>query len=274
MKNIKEIIENINLTLKNEFKKTLSVSKLNEYIKEPFDDVAKAEECYQKGLLNPAYKYAGMTVNDILTLWRNKANESKYYGNLLDNYADLYLNNDNTLNEWKITNNFDSDIRLKSTCTGVTQFYNNILEKTNYRYVAREIPLYYQYKDYKINGRLDLLLYDENTDAYIIIDWKTTENITTKNYFNSFLLGPASYLDECDMNLYTIQLHIYKLALVNTYKLTTPDKISVYVCNLLRKPYNDNYYKLYGQNFTYNEDLLNTFIEYGNKIFKEKQLNS
>lgn len=270
MKNIQEYIENKNKELKDLFKKTLSVSKLNEYLKEPFDEITMAENCYQKGLKDPTYKYAGMSVNEILTQWHDKANESKHYGRLLDEYADLLSNKkDNDLELWKLNNNFNNDNRLNNYCKGVDQFIDFIILNTNYYYVGREIPIFYENKNGdKINGRLDYLLYDDNTDSYIIIDWKTTENITIKNNYNKHLLGPAYMLDECDMNLYTIQLFIYKLALVNTYKLTTANKISTYVCNLLRNSDNNIYYKLYKPNFVYNENLLNKFIEYGNNKLK------
>lgn len=270
MKNIQEYIENKNKELKELFKKTLSVSKLNEYLKEPFDEITMAENCYQKGLKDPTYKYAGMNVNEILTQWHDKANESKHYGRLLDEYTDLLFNKkDNDLELWKLNNNFNNDNRLNNYCKGVEQFIDFIILNTNYYYVGREIPIFYENKNgNKINGRLDYLLYDDNTDSYIIIDWKTTENITIKNKYNKHLLGPAYMLDECDMNLYTIQLFIYKLALVNTYKLTTANKISTYVCNLLRDSDNNKYYKLYKPNFIYNEDLLNKFIEFGNNKLK------
>ena len=229
-----------------------------------------AENCYQKGLKDPTYKYAGMNVNEILTQWHDKANESKHYGRLLDEYTDLLFNKkDNDLELWKLNNNFNNDNRLNNYCKGVEQFIDFIILNTNYYYVGREIPIFYENKNEdKINGRLDFLLYDDNTDSYIIIDWKTTENITIKNNYNKHLLGPAYMLDECDMNLYTIQLFIYKLALVNTYKLTTANKISTYVCNLLRNSDNNIYYKLYKPNFVYNENLLNKFIEYGNNKLK------
>lgn len=71
-------------------------------------------------------------------------------------------------------------------------------------------------------------------------------------------------LEECDMNLYTIQLHVYKKALAETYKLAPYSRISVYVCNLLREPENGKYYKLFPQNFEFDVNRINTFINYGN----------
>ena len=270
MKNIQEYIENKNKELKDLFKKTLSVSKLNEYLKEPFDEITMAENCYQKGLKDPTYKYAGMNVNEILTQWHDKANESKHYGRLLDEYTDLLFNKkDNDLELWKLNNNFNNDNRLNNYCKGIEQFIDFIILNTNYYYVGREIPIFYENKNGdKINGRLDFLLYDDNTDSYIIIDWKTTENITIKNNYNKHLLGPAYMLDECDMNLYTIQLHVYKKSLVETYRLAPYSRISVYVCNLLREPENGKYYKLFPQNFEFNNNRINAFINYGNLQLK------
>lgn len=270
--NIKQIILDKNKELKDRYKKALSVSRLNEYLKTKFDKEAQAHKCYLKGLEDPTYKYAGMTEEAILEAWDQKANISKHYGSLLDDFTGLYLEeqDDQLLSDWKDTYNFENDTRLKNTCTGVIQFYRDITEKTNYRFVLREIPLYCESDSgNKINGRLDCLLYNPDTDSYIIIDWKTTEKITTESYRHSkYLLGPAYTLEECDMNLYTIQLHVYKKSLVETYKLAPYSRISVYVCNLLREPENGKYYKLFPQNFEFNNNRINAFINYGNLQLK------
>ena len=70
------------------------------------------------------------------------------------------------------------------------------------------------------------------------------------------------------MNLYTIQLHVYKKSLVETYRLAPYSRISVYVCNLLREPENGKYYKLFPQNFEFNNNRINAFINYGNLQLK------
>lgn len=271
MKDIETIILNKNKEIKDEYKGCLSVSKLfSNFLKKPFEEEKMAQFCYEKGLTDPNYKYANMSVNEILNLWHTKAETSKHYGRLLDNFADLYFNNLNEeLEKFKIDNNFDIDERLKNNCLGVIQFYDFITKMTNYKFVAREVPVYYTTPSgNKINGRLDLLLYDENTDAYIIIDWKTTENITISSKYDK-LLGPCSMLDDCDMNIYTLQLHIYKQALVNTYHIASADRISVAVINLLRKSIDEEYkkyYKIFNQNFNYNYDFINKCIDFGYSI--------
>ena len=268
---ILKCIENKNKKIKEDFKGSLSVSKLcNEYIKSKFDEIGQALKCAKKGELDPTYKYAGMTVDEILNQWHEKSETSKHYGRLADDFSGMILNNEqDNLSLWKLDNNYDNDILLQNLCKGFLHFYDFISTKTNYNFIGREIPLYLTTsKGDKINGRLDNLFYDINTNAYIIIDYKITDNITVRNNYGKKLLGPAYVLDECDMNLYTIQLHIYKKALVDTYNLTTYDKISVYVCNLLRNPDNDINYKLYKQNFDFNPYQLDSFIEFGSAKHK------
>ena len=271
-KDFKKLIEDKNKEIKAEYKGCCSVSKLcNDYIKIKFDDVATAERCAQKGLEDPDYKYAGMTAEQILEQWHAKADESKRYGTLLDDYAGMRLNHeDDKLEMWKLDNAYEYDERLNANCKGFDEFYEFISTKTNYKYVARELPLYCKTnKGGLINGRFDCLFYDENTDAFIIIDWKTTDDITTSSAYHKKLQGPAYMLDECDMNTYTIQLHVYKKALVETYGLSSYDKISVYVCNMLKQPGEDGkYYKLFKQNFNFDINKLNAFIDFGHNKHK------
>lgn len=271
-------INTINDNIRTEYRGCLSVSKLcNEYIKTKFDAEEQAEKCAKKGLEDPNYKYAGMTTEQILEQWDNKSTESRKYGSMLDDYAGMRLNKEtDKLSLWKLDNNFDNDERLNNTCKGLDEFVLWLTSNTNYRYVARELSMYCKTPSGNlINGRFDCLFYDSNTDGYIIIDWKTTDDITIKSNFNKHLLGPAYMLDECDMNTYTIQLHVYKKALVETYHLTSYDKISVYVCNLLKQPdETGKNFKLFKQNFEYDNNRLNTFIDFGNmkhKILKESK---
>lgn len=268
IEDIKEIIYTKNEELKQLFKKTCSVSALCNYIKPKFDEVAIATSCAAKGKDNPNYKYYNMSVDDILKLWKDKSDISKKYGSLLDDYVEFVLTNklnSPEFNIWKLDNNFDDDIRLHNTCKGFDQFYTWLTTNTNYILVDREIPMYINPNSSdKINGRLDILFYDPNTDAYIIIDDKTTDDITTVNNYGKKFNGPAFMLDDCDMNAYTLQLHLYKEAIVNTYNLTTYDKVSVYVCNLLREPDPETgkLFKLFKQNFQFDNTFLQKIINF------------
>lgn len=270
----KKIIE-LNENYKTKINHPLSVSKLLEYISHPFDDVGTAERCAKKGENDPNYKYYKMSADEILAAWKAKADESKRYGSLLDDYAGMRLNESKELELWKLDNNFEYDKRLNSNCKGFDEFFEVISTKTNYKYVSREMSLYITSKSGNtIKGRFDCLFYDETTNSYIIIDWKTTDDIPLKNNYGTKLLGPAYTLDECDANKYTLQLQFYKKALSENYSLTSPDKISVYVCNVLKEPdpITGKYYKLIKQNFEYNSELLDQLIDFANN--KHKLLNN
>ena len=192
--NILTLIEEKNKLLKESFKGSLSVSKLcNLYIKEPFDELGIAEQCARKGELDPNYKYANMSVDDILNQWHEKSEKSKLYGRLLDDFSGMILENETEkLEQWKIIKDYNNDKLLFTLCQGFLQFYEFILSKTNYKYIGREIPLYLETPNgSKINGRLDNLFYDENTNGFIIIDYKTTENIKLNSYNGKKLLDQA-----------------------------------------------------------------------------------
>lgn len=271
---IKDHIYNINSELKPEFKKVCSVSALCSHIKQPFDEIAAATKCAESGKNNSYYKYYNMSVEDILKLWKEKSDTSKKYGALLDSYTGFITEpkSDDEFMVWKLDNNFEDDARLHNTCMGFDQFYSWITTATNYVFVGREIPMYINPNtEYKISGRLDALFYDPNNDAYIIFDYKTTDHISTGSAYRKKMNGPAYMLDDCDMNAYTVQLHLYKKALVETYHLTEYNKISVYVCNLLKEP-NDKglFYKLYPQNFKFDLELLNKIINFA--VLKNKLL--
>ena len=243
--------------------KTISVSKLNSYLINEFDAEACAKKCEEIGRSDPNYKYAGMSADDILKLWDDKRNESLRYGNLLDDYVGMVLNDKNKeLEIWKLDNNYNDDAMLNSLCTGFNQFLANIVSKTNYRYVSREMQVFIKSRNNNmINGRFDCLFYDKNTDGYIIFDWKTTEDI---NFTNSKKMkGPAYSLDDCKGNLYTLQLQLYKKALIETYNMATENKISIYICKFMKKPdENGLNYKLLKPNFQYDSEFLDKCIDF------------
>ena len=96
----------------------ISVSKMEEFLCEKFDAEAMAATCAKKGAENPDYKYAGMTAEEILNMWTSKADESKRYGSLLDDYTmHRFEGSEDELEMWKLDNNFDYDDRLNNNFT-------------------------------------------------------------------------------------------------------------------------------------------------------------
>lgn len=263
MESIKEIIKNKNIELYKSHKYTLSVTGCTGYIKKEFEKEKIAAKKSQKEFNNPESEYYQMTAEQIISKWEEKGRVSCKYGTLLDEYIELKLNNKLTdIDLWKLDNNYDYDDRLQSNCIAFDNFLTNIQSKTDYEYVTREEKMYVISKDeYNVlNGRFDCLFYSKSLNKYVIIDWKSTAVIETQNNFKEKLLGPLFNYDACNANEYTIQLQMYKKALVETYGITNADNIDIFICQL-----HDKNYKLYKQNIEYNSDLLDKVINFACK---------
>lgn len=213
----------------------ISVSKMLEFISEPFDKVGQAAKCEAKGKLDPNYKYAGMTSQEIIEQWEAKADESKRYGQLLDEYTECVFEKTPEETEiWKLDNNYDYDERLRGNCIGFEQFVAD-LKQWGFQYVGRELPMYGRSENGIVTaGRMDCLFVNPAARKLFVIDWKTTEDIATEGFRHRTLKGPAFSIEDCDMGKYSIQLYDYVWSLCNTYHLLPAENIVCSVVNLLR----------------------------------------
>lgn len=73
----------------------------------------------------------------------------------------------------------------------------------------------------RVAGTLDNLSYNKKTKELVIFDYKTNKEIETKSKYKEKLLGHLSHLDNCELNVYALQLWLYKLIL----ERNTPFKI-------------------------------------------------
>lgn len=275
----------------------ISVSKLFDFISEPFDKEASAKSCELKGKNDPKYKYAGMTAEEIIAQWDATASESIMYGSLLDEYTEQILSKTpDELELWKLNNNYDTDLRLKNNCIGFDQFYADICA-LGFEYAGREITVYGECGassqqgdmpfDIEISddsqknivvGRIDCLFYNKNKNSYLIVDWKTTDNIKTSAFRSKRLKGPAMKYEDCDISKYIIQVQTYKNDLIKTYKLATADKIKVLICNLRKEPETTTgkNYKLYVENVPFDSATLDEIVNFSikkRKLLKKIELS-
>jgi hypothetical protein len=78
------------------------------------------------------------------------------------------------------------------------------------------IPIKNEYVMYDeelgIAGMTDMLFYNVKYKCFQVWDWKTNKQLRTENSFQK-LKGPLAHLDDCEINIYSLQLHIYKYIL-------------------------------------------------------------
>lgn len=274
MNNIHKIIKDKNKEIEASLtSKTLSVSKTIGYLHKEFDKDSVSKKCFEKGFNDPNSKYYQMTQQQILESWERNAAESSAYGSLMDNYIGTFLTKPDDIEMWKLDNNYDYDQRIHGLCEGFNQFYKIISEKTDYQYICREEKMYIKSNKTNewINGRFDCLFYSEKLNKYLVIDWKTNGDLSRENKWEK-MYGPLYDKDACDLNEYTVQVQMYKKALSEVYKITSPENIDVYICQFLINPNESGTnFLLHKQGYEYDSNLLDNIIEFAYK--KSRILN-
>lgn len=243
----------------------ISISKVLEMIKTPFNQEEVAQKTYNKRFNDPASEYYQMTPEQILSKWKAKASESLRYGRLNDEYIGIVLEGSETDKElFIIDNDPENDIRLSTQINSFDSYINYI--KDSQKYVCREKTLYLDMGDFYVTGRFDAL-FETDSNNLIIKDWKTTGTVdTTPNQWTGKLLGPAKVLDDLNHNIYTTQLYFYKYALMMHYNIDKNTNIDVQIVNFPGKEFNDGkLFREYGPAYSYDEEFLDKIFTFGYK---------
>lgn len=218
--------------------RSIGVKRLLSALQEPFDAVAIATRC----VANPNSKYFGRTVEDVVAEWSNKGVKTGLRGMGLDNYvAHVYEHAEFDLNQCSED--------LLGMCKQFDVFKENVLDVTGLELVGREL---WVQDTNNIKGRMDALFALSND--LIIFDWKTFEKMETSNSYGKKLLGPASHLDDCNANLATFQIYLYKYFLKKYYN------IEVKSCRI--GWFRPTFFKIVKPNFEYDEKLIEEVIKY------------
>lgn len=265
----------------------MSISAVEDMLHTPFDKEACAKKCEEKGKEIPNYKYAGMTAKQIMEAWEAKAEESRRYGKMLDEYAEAkFTGTQDDIDLYLLDHDIDSDKRLKGHIMAMDAFYDRLMKSGDIEFVTREKDVWLQMpNDRAIRGRYDALFYNKALQKYIVIDWKSNECVeTTPTKWTSKLLGPMSSYWDLSWWKYTLQTLFYKMALIkgNYLPTTNPDDVTTLIVNLPSIPYNDEHsvapknslYCMFKPAFEYNEELLTKTFDYAlkkKKILDRKQ---
>lgn len=165
-----------------------------------FDAPAKAQEMIYK----KKPKYAGMTVDEILYQWDEKAELSSYEGTLLHDYLEL----------WPTTKGYGfhpKTYRVLLMSKQVDKLFPKLLER--FRLVEAEKIIFSP--SMGIAGTADLIMADDATGEGIILDWKTNKKITDESSAFGNMLPPIDHLKDCDVVKYGLQLGLYEKMLVD-----------------------------------------------------------
>lgn len=161
-----------------------SVSKLLNDFKYPFETDKVADFSAEK---------KGKTKAEILKEWDDKRQEACDRGHRVHDFAEHYI--------------WERD--LIPSCgqeQAVVKFWQ---EMPDYIVpVVAELKMYH--KEFWYAGTADVLLYNKKTNKFIIVDYKTNEDLF-KNYKNKKLKYPFAYLKDSPYNSYQLQLSFYQI---------------------------------------------------------------
>ena len=233
-----DIVERIQKVNSEKFPKgtqTISVSNVIGRLHEKFDKEGQAQRCFEKYFEDQTSKYYHMSAEEILNQWEAKANESKKYGIMSDNYIEFRTSGHSEFERpdfLKDHNIDENEVKplinkpLKNAFDGFDQFYNVLTSlggnEFKYSYLARELTLYYKVNDVVVKGRFDALFqetFSNEPSKFLLIDWKTNEEISKSSFGGKKMFGPCYNLQDCNFNHYSLQLEIYKQALLKIYHL-------------------------------------------------------
>lgn len=220
----------------------LSVTGLVNTVKEPFD-----EDKWSK----IKAKEFGCTPEEIKLVWKKNNQMSTYQGSTLHNYIDNYYQNKvkpyNRVLAESILGQTLHDIMYKNLKVLVKQFNNFYTDTSEYILPIKNEFVVGDLGDTRICGMLDMLAYNTSTEQFEIFDFKTNKEFNEKSRFNKKLLPPINHLDDCELNIYSLQLSLYKI-FIQKYTDIKINKLKVVWFSV-----NNNDYKIIELNYLEDE---------------------
>ncbi len=197
--------------------KFTSCTSFVKYFFEPFDKIGIANN-----LVANHPKYFGMMPEELTEEWNLKAEEGTY----VHNEIDLYIKT-------------GKKAQADKSILAINWLKDYI--KANHQ-ILSEVIIYS--KDLQLAGTVDLLIYDNITNTFEIIDWKTSKKIERRSYKSKVgITNATSNLMDCNFIHYSLQLSLYRYILEEYYNIPVSKTIIVHLNEVNAIPHESNYYK-------------------------------
>ena len=171
----------------------------------------------KKVSVNYARKH-NLNATDLRDEWKEKGLTSSSFGKRCHELANRIINRKRGLNP--------IDKKEKVYFKGIKKALKDLYTR-GYNVIGSEVII--ASPKFGIAGTVDLLVIG-NSLTIDIIDWKTNIEIKKYNEFST-ALEPISHLDNCNFNLYSLQLNLYEFILreENYYPWADYDKLIFHV---------------------------------------------
>lgn len=181
-------------------KELISVTTILHKYQKPFDEEYWSE--------NKAQKF-GIKQSEVKRVWKFINKKGTIKGSCIHDYAEnLFQNKVFKYSKELILNEFGFDPVINEynlTKKHVDRFYNDAKGKL----IPIKMELVVYDKESLIGGMIDAIFYNVKTKEFQIYDWKTNKGFSYENKWNS-LLDELGLLQDCDLEVYSLQLSLYK----------------------------------------------------------------
>jgi len=151
----------------------------------------------------------GIKEEQIKYAWDFLNNLSTYKGSALHNYIEnYYYNKIYVYPSELITEHFGYDPIINSYNIIKEQFHNFYYDSFGKLIAIKPEFIVYD-KEHMISGMVDMLFYNKKKGKLQIWDWKTNKALRSENRYQK-MSGIFSDMDDCELNVYTLQLNTYK----------------------------------------------------------------
>ena len=199
----------------------VSVTGLVNTVKEPFD-----EEKWAK----IKAKEFGFSPEEMKLVWKKNNQMSTYQGSVLHNYIDNFYQNKvkpyDRVAAKAILGDVLHDKMYGNLKTLVKQFNNFYTDTSEYILPIKNEFVVGDLGDTRICGMLDMLAYNTMSNQFEIFDFKTNKRFTEYSEYEKKLQSPVGHLDECEFNIYSLQLSLYKI-FIQKYTDIKIDKLKI-----------------------------------------------
>lgn len=176
-----------------------------------------------------------VTQDEIKRAWNFINKKGTLKGSLIHSYAEnLFQNKIYEYPTDLVLNTFGFD-PIKKEYDITKKYIDNFYRDTFDKLIPIKTEIVLCDKDYKIGGMIDVLFYNKKMNEFQIWDYKTNKDFTYENKRNN-LLFELSDLEDCDLEIYSLQLSLYKYLIEKNTSIKLGESYLIWMSHN-----NDNY---------------------------------
>lgn len=191
-----------------------SVTKMIKTIQKPFDKQGVAAKTAAK---------EDKSVQQVLAEWEAKGEKGRALGTLVHSHIQKTL-----LDIPDKQTSFDTFLALNTLAPEITAFNRLWAElQPKVKYGVKDVEFVVGDAELGMAGTVDSMFYSRETEQYHLWDWKTGKFELSNRWQK--LLPPFDYLDDCQLNVYSLQVSLYRLIIERNTNLDLGDSYLVHL---------------------------------------------